>query len=139
MATFGVSQDVIPGNLTVQGIVLNTTVVDAITAKAGGAQQTSGASVIPAGTAYFRVATVATIADSVTLPSCNAAGGVGAKVTVYNQAANSANVFPALGDNINTAAANAAFAVAGTKSAEFVCTSFSTTTGVGRWVTVLSA
>ena len=138
MATFGVSQDVIPGPLTVQGAILQTTIVDNITAKAGGGQQTTGASLIPVGTAFARVATVGTIADSVTLPS-TASSGLGSKVTVYNSTANSMGVFPAVGDNINLAAANAVFTVAGGKAAEFVCTSFSTSSGVGRWMTVLSA
>ena len=139
MATYGVSQDVIPGNLTVQGNLLQTSIVDNIVAKAGGAQQTTGVSVIPASTCLFRVITVASAADSVTLPSC-VNSQVGDEIIVRNDAAaNSMNVFPALGDTINILSANAAFAVAAGKSCSFICTSVTATTGAGRWITMLSA
>lgn len=137
MATYGVSQDVIPGNLTIQGNLIQSAVLDNVTAKASGGQATSGASVIPLATTYVRVATVASIADSVTLPPCTT--GLGDEVVIYNAGANSLNVFPSVGDSINAGAANAAFAIAAAKSASFVVTAFNSNTNVGRWNTVLSA
>lgn len=77
---------------------------DNITAKAGGGQQTSGSSVIVS--ALARVTIVATTNDSVTLPLSVR----GMEVVVVNDGANSLNIFPALGDQINSLAANAAFA-----------------------------
>jgi len=139
MTTYGVSQDVIPGNLTIQGNLLQSAIVDNITAKAGGGQQTSGPSVIPPNITYFRVNTVGSAADSITLPSAGSSG-LGDEVVVINAAAaNSMNVFPSVGDNINNLAANSAFAVAAGKSCSFFLTSLSINTGVGRWNTMLGA
>jgi hypothetical protein len=64
-----------------------------------------------------RVTTVATAADSVTLPQ--AAPGLRYKV-INKAAANSLNVFPLAGDAINALSVNAAFALAATKSVEFI-------------------
>jgi hypothetical protein len=64
-----------------------------------------------------RVTTVATIADSVKLPPATA----GMRVVVINAGANSMNVFPSTGGIINALSANAAFAMAANKTAEFVC------------------
>jgi hypothetical protein len=79
---------------------------DAVTAKAGGGQQTSGPSLVTG--PLIRVTIVASAGDSITLP--NATRGM--EVAVANDAAvNSMNVFPAVGDSINALAANAAFAM----------------------------
>jgi hypothetical protein len=88
--------------------------VNAITALAGGGQ----ANAIAVTKQVNRVTTVATIADSIKLPP--AVAGV-CPIFIINAAANSMNVFPAVGDAINNGAANAALAVAGLKTAIFVC------------------
>ncbi len=84
-----------------------------VTAVAGGGQ--SAVSNITA--TVTRVTTVATAGDSLTLPK--AAPGLRYKV-INKAAANSMNVFPFLGDAINALGANAAFALAATKSVEFI-------------------
>ena len=61
--------------------------------------------------------TVTTAGDSLTLPK--AAPGLRYKV-INKAAANSLNVFPLAGDAINALAVNAAFALAATKSGEFI-------------------
>ena len=86
---------------------------NAITAFAGGGQ----ASATALTATHNRITTVATAADSVKLPAAIA----GSFVTVFNKGANSANVFPATGDAINALSANAAYALAATKGALFVC------------------
>jgi hypothetical protein len=98
-----------------------------ITARAGGGQGSATALT----TTVNRVATVATIGDSVLLPATT--NGTSAPVVVFNAAANSLNVFPATGDAINAGAANAAFAVAGGKTAIFYCVA------PGLWVSILTA
>lgn len=98
---------------------------DALVAFAGGGQA-NGTKIT---TQMARFTTVATIADSATLP----AAVPGMSYTVSNAAANSMNVFPATGEIINALAANAAFAVAGAKTCEFVCMK------AGQWHTLLSA
>jgi hypothetical protein len=98
---------------------------DGLTARAGGGQGTATAIT----TQMARFTTVATIADSAVLP----AAVPGMSYTVSNAAANSMNVFPATGEIINGLAANAAFAVAGAKTCEFVCMKS------GQWHTLLSA
>jgi hypothetical protein len=99
---------------------------DAITAFAGGGQ----ASATPLLSMLNRVTTVGTAADSVKLP----AAVPGMEITVINaHATNSMNVFPSTGDAINALGANAAFALAATKTATF----FSTVAGV--WHSQLSA
>jgi ABC-type arginine transport system permease subunit len=101
------------------------TVRNAITAYAGGGQTNAVAL-----TARFnRITTVATTADSVKLPAAEA----GASILVFNKGANSANVFPASGDAINAGAADAAYALAATKGAMFVCMVN------GTWDTILTA
>jgi hypothetical protein len=103
-------------------------VQDAMTAAAGGGQKASGASVLTA--QMSRVTTVATAADSVTLPAATPRKVV---VVVNAAAANSMNVFPALGDAIDAGAANAAKAVAAAKTVVFYCAS------AGLWSSILSA
>lgn len=90
-------------NLTTTGLVIKSLTTD-MTALAGGAQ---------AGTAIASdinvVTTVATGGDSVQLPT----GVAGMEITIINRAAaNSMNVFPQTGGNINEASADAAYAVA---------------------------
>ena len=100
--------------------------VDSLTAHAGGGQS----SATPCTAMFNRFTTVATAADSGGLPASVA----GMCVTVTNAAAaNSMNVFPASGDAINALGANAAFALAAGKTAEFVCYT------AGQWHSILSA
>lgn len=101
-------------------------VAGALAAKAGGGQ--SGATPITA--TFNRFTTVATAGDSALLP----AALPGAFVTVKNaHATNSMNVFPSTGDAINALAANAAYALAATKAAQFFCVT------QGTWDTILTA
>lgn len=96
-----------------------------ITARAGGGQ----ANATPLTATYNRVVTVASANDSVLLPVAT----VGSRVVVFNRSANSLNVFPTTGGAIAAGGANAAYALAGTKSAEFVCMVD------GTWDVLLSA
>ena len=64
-----------------------------------------------------RVTTVAAANDSLTLPQA----APGLRYKVINKGANSLNVFPLSGDLVNALAVNAAFALATTKSVEFIC------------------
>ena len=100
--------------------------VDKITAFAGGGQ----ASAVLLSAMVNRLTTVATAADSVKLPPAI----MGASISVFNDAAaNSANVFPAVGETINALAANVAFALAAGKN---VC--FESAVN-GKWHAILSA
>lgn len=97
-----------------------------ITAFAGGGQ----GSAVPLTTMMSRVTTVGTAADSVKLPTAVA----GMNIVVANAAAaNSMNLFPNTGDQINALAANAAFAIAAGKAATLYCMV------AGFWHAVLSA
>lgn len=99
---------------------------NAITAYAGGGQ----ANGVLLTRSFSRITTVATAADSVKLPPAKA----GAQMIVFNKAAaNSLNVFPNTGDAINALSANAAYALAATKGAMFVCCVD------GTWDTILTA
>lgn len=99
---------------------------DNLTAFAGGGQ--GSATALPS--MINRVTTVATAADSVKLP----VSAAGMNITVINAAAaNSMNLFPATGEQINVLGANAAFAVAAGKTVECYCTT------AGQWHTILSA
>ena len=99
---------------------------NAITAAAGGGQ----ANAVLLSSTYNRVTTVATAADSVKLPAAKA----GSRFYVFNKAAaNSLDVFPSTGDNINALAANAAYALAVTKGVGFYCMVD------GTWDTILTA
>ena len=92
-----------------------------VTAIAGGGQ-----SLISNVTATVtRIGTVATTGDSLTLQK--ASGGL--RYKIINKGANSANIFPLLGDQINALGVNTAFALAATKSVEFI------STGSGQWDT----
>ena len=104
---------------------INTNVVTGLTALAGGGQ--TGATALTG--KLNVVSTVATIADSVQLPACVA----GQWITVTNSASNSMNVFGQTGDAINALSANAAFAVAGGKTALFFRISAT------QWYSILTA
>ena len=54
-------------------------------------------------------------------------------VVINAAAANSMNVFPAVGDAINAVAANGAFAIAANKTVLFYCIT------AGRWHTITTA
>ena len=96
-----------------------------LTALAGGGQ--TGATLISR--TFTRFTTVATTADSALLPAASA----GLTYTVKNAGANSMNVFPNVGDAINALSANAAFAVAAGKAAQFFCVVN------GTWDAILTA
>ena len=79
---------------------------------------------------FNRITTVATAGDSVLLPDAVH----GRSIFVKNaHATNSLNVFPKTGENINALSANAAYALAATKGALFVCVVN------GTWDTILTA
>lgn len=101
---------------------------DSITAKAGGGQYAPGAGPL-INRMVNRVTVVATIGDSITLPVSVS----GMQIVLINAAANSMNVFPATGEQINALGANAAFAQAGGKTAQFYCVT------AGQWHSILSA
>ena len=96
-----------------------------ITATASGTQTTAYA----LSATYNRVTTVATAGDAVKLPKAVN----GSSFYVFNTSANSMNVFPNTGDAINALSANAAYALAAGKGAEFICMVN------GTWNTMLSA
>lgn len=98
---------------------------DAITAHAGGGQ---GAATV-LGACINRVTTVATAGDSVVLPK----GIPGECRHLTNAGANSMNVYPVLGEQINNGGANSPFAQAAGKTAIFTCAV------AGKWHAVLSA
>lgn len=99
--------------------------VGVFTALAGGGQ--TGATLLS--TQIAKVGTVATAADSVMLPVSTP----GHERIVINATANSANVFPQVGDTINALSANTAFAIAAGKTAHFYCPA------AGQWFCNLSA
>jgi hypothetical protein len=107
------------------GAYPTVTAVDGLAAKVGGGQ--GGATLCAA--MINRFTTVATAADSGLLPAAKA----GMQITVTNAAANSMNLFPATGEQINGAAANTAFALAAGKTAQL------TSAANGAWHAVLSA
>jgi hypothetical protein len=101
-------------------------VVDNITAKAGGGQ----ANAILMTAAINRVTTVGSSADSVKLPPSLA----GLDVVVINAAAaNAMNVYPTSGEAINALSADTAFSVTANKVATFYCCT------AGRWHSLLTA
>lgn len=100
-------------------------VQDALTAHAGGGQANGTA--ITSQNARFT--TVATAGDSATLQ----VAVPGLIVSVSNAGANSMNIFPAVGGQINALGANAAFALAAGKTAFF--TAYNAT----QWHSILSA
>lgn len=103
-----------------------TSAVNGITAFAGGGQ----ASAVLLTATINRITTVGTAADSVKMP----VSAPGMSITVSNAAAaNSMNLFPQTGDQINALGANAAFAIAAGKTATLTCAV------AGQWHAVLSA
>ena len=99
---------------------------DNIIAHAGGGQ----GSATPLTAMTNRVTVVATAFDSVILP----ASVSGMQIAVINAAAsNSMNVFPAIGDQINTLGVNVAFNQFAGKTAEFYCVT------AGQWHSILTA
>jgi len=76
------------------------------------------------------IGTCANAGDSLTLPTETAAG---MSYEIKNNGAASADVFPPVGGNIDGVGANTAVAVANTKSAKFVCTSYNSSTGASTW------
>ena len=75
-----------------------------------------------------RISTCATIADSVKLPPAKA----GSFVCLVNSGAQSANVFPATGEQINAAGANTAVALAAGSKGLYFCPVD------GRWFSIIT-
>lgn len=98
---------------------------NAITAYATGGQ----ANAVLLSATFNRITVCATAGDSVKLPAAKA----GSRVVVFNKGAASCNVFPGTGDIVNALSANAAYALAATKGAMFVCMVD------GTWDTILTA
>jgi hypothetical protein len=100
--------------------------VHGITAYAGGGQ----ANAVQLVGTFNRVGIVGTANDSVKLPVAKE----GSWLVVFNKAAaNSLNIFPSTGDKVNALSVNAAYALAVTKGALFVCVT------EGTWDTILTA
>lgn len=119
-----------PAPLDQMGGAMLFTVQNAITANAGGTQAGAIANAACKSNADVqRFTVVATIGDSTVLP----ASLPGRDITITNAAVNSMNVFPFTGDAINGAAVNAAYALAGGKTAELTCAV------AGQWHAILSA
>lgn len=113
------------GTVTLPDAVV-ITVANAVAASA--TQTQSGGTALTK--AVNRVTTVATADDAVTLPAATA----GKVVKVKNaHATNQIGVFPALGDAVNAAAANAVYALPALKMVEFNCAV------AGTWDTILTA
>jgi hypothetical protein len=87
------------------------------------------ANATPIRAAIVRFTTVVTIGDSGLLPLASP----GMDITVINAAANSMNIFPAVGDKINALAPNAVIALAAGKVMTFYCTA------PLQWHTILTA
>lgn len=104
---------------------LERSYANSVVAHAGGGQASATALTKD----FNRVTTVATAGDSVLLPDAVH----GRSIFVKNTAANSLNVFPKSGENINALAADAAYALATVKAAWFVCCVN------GTWETILTA
>jgi hypothetical protein len=92
-----------------------------ITAHAGGTQVAA----VQIVAAQAQISVVGTAGDSVRLPPSQA----GAQITIVNNGANAANVFPATGEQINSAGANTAYSLAVTTPIVFYCFV------AGNWVT----
>ena len=98
--------------ITMTGQILYS-VTAAVTADVGSAQ---GNGAIAAGVDYLEISTTAVAGDAVTLP----AAAAGVSVLISNHGANSADVFPASGDDINEAGVNTAKAVAANASIDCI-------------------
>jgi hypothetical protein len=106
----------IPGTVLEEALAPAQSVKDGITAFSTGGQP----SATQLAAAINRVTTVAAGNDSVKLPVSQ--GNVGLTVMVINAGANSLNVFPSAGDQIDALGVNAAKAVASGKTCDFVYT-----------------
>lgn len=106
-------------------VAVGGSVVSGLTAFATGGQ--AGATPLPA--AANVIGTCATAGDSALLPVADA----GDEIWVRNNGAASCNVFPRSGGAINGGSADAAFAVAASKTAVFKCL------GSGNWLASLTA
>ena len=102
----------------------NFSVTSGITADTGSAQ---GNGVLTA--SINQISVCGNAGDAVTLPAAKP----GKVLWVFNDGANASDVFPASGDNIDEAGANAALSVAANAEVQFVCTS------AGHWSTITSA
>lgn len=116
------------GNFSIGGFLVQEKIKTGITAFAGGGQ-TSATELTGA---VNVVATVGSAGDSVLLPIVP----LGAEVTVKNTSANSLNVYPRSGGNIDAASADAAEAVAAGVGVIFKCVAISATTGAASWVAI---
>jgi len=99
-------------------------VTSGITANANSSQGDT-----PLVSAINQIAVCGTGGDAVTLPKATP----GLRIFVCNDGANSADVFPASGDDIDEAGANNAKALAADAEMDFICTS------AGHWTTITSA
>lgn len=100
--------------------------VNGVTASTGSTQATG----VLIDARITRVTTVAVAGDAMTLPPAIP----GTELIVINAAAaNSMDVFPAVGDAVNALSANAALAVAVNKTVLFVCAV------AGTWNTIVTA
>jgi len=102
----------------------NFSVTSGITADTGSAQ---GNGVLTA--SINQISVCGNAGDAVTLPAAKP----GKVIWVFNDGANASDVFPASGDNIDEAGANAALSVAVNAEVQFVCTS------AGHWSAIVSA
>lgn len=116
------------GNFSVGGFLVQESIKTGLTAFAGGGQ----ASATALTGAVNVVSTVGSAGDSVLLPIVP----LGAEVTIKNTSANSLNVFPRSGGNIDGASADAAEALAAGVGAIFKCVAINATTGAASWIAV---
>lgn len=81
------------------------------------------------------IGTCGNAGDSLTLPKVT---HVGFEYEIKNNGSNSADVFPPVGGNIDAAGANVATAVANTKSAKFILTSYTAADGTSTWAALFT-
>lgn len=121
---------VLPGAAAIGSVenlnaIVNESAADALTAHAGGTQALG----TPITTNMARFTVVATAGDSGLLPPAAA----GQDIVVINSGAQSMNVFPATGEQINSGGANVAYALLPGRAVVF------SATGTGNWFPILSA
>ena len=119
-------------NKTLTAPVLNDPTFDVsvgVTAHTGSSQGDGAIS-----STFVEIATVGTTGDAVTLPSAAA----GKLVFIANNGANSADVFPASGDAIDGASANAAQALAAGSNRIYICQDGTDWDTIGAGTTELS-
>ena len=120
------TQTIATGNLAFTAGYSQVSAVNALTAHAGGGQALG----TPLTRQINRVTTVTTGGDSVLLPAAIAGRWV---VVINAAAANAMDVFPASGEVIDAAAANAALSIVADNSVAFYCAV------AGTWNSVISA